>query len=56
VLGIVVVRIEAQEATIAGFASQLSVRSPHDRVDDPSMDFLLLAVDLGERQTGRAAP
>jgi len=51
VLRIVAVRIEAQAATIASFASELRVRGSHDCVYDLSMDLFLLAVDLGERQT-----
>src|ERR1700724_403330 len=50
VLGIVTVGIQAQAATIAGFASQLRVRSSHDCIYDLSMDLLPLAVDLCERQ------
>jgi hypothetical protein len=51
VLRIVAVGIEAQPATIAGFASQLRVRGSLDCIYDVSMDLFLLAVDLGERQT-----
>src|SRR6266478_4065971 len=47
VLGIVAGGIEAQAATIAGFASQLRVRGSHDCIYELSMDLLALTVDIG---------